>query len=46
MHASTNQHLILDKVAFGEWEMEMNYTPLETGGSCLPGCHAEKKYTR
>jgi predicted CXXCH cytochrome family protein len=46
MHASANQHLILDKVTFGEWEMEMNYTPSETGGSCLAGCHAEKKYTR
>lgn len=46
MHASTSEHLLVDKVSFGEWEMEMNFTPTITGGSCLPGCHAEKKYTR
>jgi predicted CXXCH cytochrome family protein len=45
-HATNNQHLIRDKVAFGSWEFRMNYLSNENGGSCAPGCHAERKYTR
>jgi hypothetical protein len=26
--------------------MQMNFTILENGGSCLPGCHGIKTYTR
>lgn len=46
MHASNNEHLINEKVDFGQWTFNMNYTPDESGGSCSPGCHSEKKYTR
>jgi predicted CXXCH cytochrome family protein len=46
VHASNNDHLINDKVKFENWEMKLNYKTLEGGGSCLPGCHSEKKYTR
>jgi predicted CXXCH cytochrome family protein len=46
VHASANEHLIEDKVKFGAWELPIRYTPAENGGSCFPGCHAEKKYTR
>ncbi len=46
VHASQNLHLIEDKVQFGEWSLPINYVPTETGGSCFPGCHAQKSYTR
>ncbi|MFH1321654.1 MAG: cytochrome c3 family protein [Bacteroidota bacterium] len=46
VHGSLHEHLIADKVPFGNWEMRMNFILQENGGSCLPGCHAEKKYQR
>ncbi|HAF30638.1 MAG TPA: hypothetical protein DCG75_16475 [Bacteroidales bacterium] len=46
MHSSTNEHLILNKVMFGKWEMQMKYKPSENGGSCAPGCHGETIYVR
>ena len=44
VHGSENAHLINKKTSFGKWEMPINYTPLENGGTCSTGCHAEKKY--
>ena len=46
VHATNNQHLIKDKVKFGSWDFNMNHKSNETGGSCLPGCHNERKYYR
>ncbi|MFA5970868.1 MAG: cytochrome c3 family protein [Lentimicrobiaceae bacterium] len=46
MHASANMYLIEDKVQFGEWGLPINFFPNENGGSCFPGCHNEKAYTR
>jgi len=46
VHASINEHLIEEKVKFGEWELPIRYIPAEDGGTCFPGCHSEKKYTR
>jgi len=46
VHASANEHLIEDKVQFGGWELPIKYIPTESGGSCFPGCHAQKTYTR
>lgn len=46
IHGSTNEHLIQDKIPFGNWEMQMKYSSDATGGSCSPGCHGEKKYVR
>ncbi len=45
-HATNNQHLIRELVPFGKWEYKMNYKSDENGGSCAPGCHTERKYTR
>ncbi len=45
-HATVNLHLIREKVSFGKWEFDMNYKADENGGSCAPGCHKERKYTR
>ncbi|MCB0729634.1 MAG: cytochrome c3 family protein [Ignavibacteriae bacterium] len=46
MHGADNQHIIGNVVYFGNWEMPINYKVTETGGSCLPGCHAELSYSR
>jgi predicted CXXCH cytochrome family protein len=46
VHASQNKHLIENKVKFGEWELPIRYKSNENGGSCFPGCHSEKTYTR
>jgi predicted CXXCH cytochrome family protein len=46
MHGSANEHLIADKVMFGNWDMPVGFKVLENGGSCLTGCHAEKQYIR
>lgn len=46
VHAAPNEHLIEDKVKFGEWELPIRYKANENGGSCFPGCHSEKSYTR
>jgi predicted CXXCH cytochrome family protein len=45
-HGSTNDHLINDKAQFGTWEMPLKFKSIENGGSCAPGCHAERKYER
>ncbi|MEI7725572.1 MAG: cytochrome c3 family protein [Bacteroidota bacterium] len=46
VHATKREHLIVEKVPFGEWEMPLNYIPSESGGSCSPGCHQQYQYTR
>jgi predicted CXXCH cytochrome family protein len=46
VHAAKNEHLIIDKVPFGNWTMKMNYKADSTGGSCGPGCHGVKSYKR
>lgn len=45
-HASRNEHLVVDKIPFGEWELPINYIPADNGGSCFPGCHQQYKYVR
>jgi len=45
-HGSPNDHLINEKTQFGGWEMPLKYQSNATGGSCAPGCHAERKYDR
>lgn len=44
VHASMNEHLIETKVRFGNWDLPIKFVPAEKGGSCFPGCHAEKAY--
>lgn len=46
IHASQNLHLIEDKVPYGQWILPIRYKPNENGGSCFPGCHSEKSYSR
>ncbi len=33
-------------VVFSGWTMPMNFTANKKGGTCAPGCHGEKKYSR
>lgn len=37
---------IKDFVGFSNWAMPMNYIPMKNGGTCAPGCHGEKTYSR
>ena len=45
-HGSNNEHLIADKVKFGNWAMPINFNITPDGGSCLPGCHKKVQYQR
>ena len=45
-HATNNLFLLADKVKFGQWDMPNKYTKLPNGGTCSPGCHSEKSYSR
>ena len=46
IHGSSQAFLVEEGVAFGKWEMQMNFVPEEQGGSCLPGCHGKLSYRR
>jgi predicted CXXCH cytochrome family protein len=46
VHATNREHLIADKVPFGNWVMPINFAVSDSGGSCSPGCHQPYKYTR
>jgi len=46
VHASTRQHLIADRVPFGQWEIPVGFEPTATGGSCAGGCHQLYRYDR
>ncbi len=48
VHASQRSAHVRESVPFGtsNWLLEINYKSAEDGGSCAPGCHAPKKYTR
>ena len=46
IHGSPLPFLIEQRVGFGSWEMPINFTVEEDGGSCMPGCHARLSYRR
>lgn len=46
LHASSLEHLLAGIVRFGQWDMPLQYTPLENGGSCATACHSRKAYAR
>jgi predicted CXXCH cytochrome family protein len=46
VHASNNQFVIKEIVAFGKWEFKMNFSVKDSGGSCSPGCHQMEIYAR
>jgi len=35
-----------ETLEFGGWKMPIDFTKNTKGGSCAPGCHGEKQYTR
>lgn len=37
---------IKETVGFSYWSLPMNFIPSKNGGSCAPGCHGEKMYSR
>lgn len=46
VHASENPKHIRTTTTFGNWEFPLNYQKTTTGGSCWPGCHAQRQYDR
>lgn len=46
VHASANPKHVRTTTPFGGWEFKLNYQKTTTGGSCWPGCHAERRYDR
>jgi predicted CXXCH cytochrome family protein len=47
VHADSGKaHHTKPTVQFSGWAMPMNYVPVKDGGSCAPGCHGEKQYSR
>ena len=46
IHGSPNDHMINEKAQFGNWQMPLNYKHAEDGGSCQPGCHEQRSYSR
>jgi predicted CXXCH cytochrome family protein len=46
VHGTNYEHLIAQKVPFGNWEMPMKYKVTPDGGSCLTGCHKLLSYSR
>ncbi|MCB2183404.1 MAG: hypothetical protein KQH63_15325 [Desulfobulbaceae bacterium] len=46
VHGANKPKMMADVVAFGNWEMPVNFTKTETGGSCAPGCHDPRSYDR
>ncbi|NIA06504.1 MAG: hypothetical protein GWP14_02515 [Actinobacteria bacterium] len=45
-HVSKNPQLLRESVPFGEWQIPINFTATQNGGSCGPGCHQAKTYSR
>ncbi|MFC1761359.1 cytochrome c3 family protein [Planctomycetota bacterium] len=45
-HASNLPRHIRGSVPYGRWDLPINFTKTETGGSCSPGCHLPKDYDR
>ncbi|WP_456387081.1 cytochrome c3 family protein [Desulfolithobacter sp.] len=45
-HASSQAKHIRYEVPFGRWSYPIEFTPVKTGGGCVVGCHAPKKYDR
>jgi predicted CXXCH cytochrome family protein len=47
VHADAGaEHHIKERIRFSGWSMPMNFSPTKNGGSCAPGCHGEKTYSR
>lgn len=46
VHASRVETLIADTVAFGQWQLPINWKPTPTGGTCASGCHEVRSYDR
>lgn len=47
VHADNGlQKHVKQNILFSGWTMPMNFVLRNDGGSCLPGCHGEKRYAR
>jgi predicted CXXCH cytochrome family protein len=46
VHAAQQPHIIRDAVPYGSrgWNLKINFTPTDTGGTCAKTCHGVKSY--
>jgi len=44
VHASDNEHLIVDFTWFGLWRMPLEFESNKKGGTCFTGCHEKRSY--
>lgn len=45
-HAANNPQQVRESSPFGQWNVPINFTATETGGSCGAGCHRARTYDR
>ncbi len=45
-HSAINDRQVRETTKFGEWDIPLRFTKLETGGSCAAGCHQARTYDR
>ena len=45
-HTSSRPLHLRESVPFGKWDMPVNFTQTQTGGSCKAGCHEPMAYDR
>jgi predicted CXXCH cytochrome family protein len=47
VHSAGMDKLVRSTIpGFGKWDIPLNYTKTETGGTCVVGCHKPKTYDR
>jgi predicted CXXCH cytochrome family protein len=46
VHGGNQPKMIRESSRFGDWQMQLNFSKNTTGGSCAPGCHRMRSYTR
>jgi predicted CXXCH cytochrome family protein len=45
-HGSNKPHHMRTAARFGQWNIPVNFTPTEGGGTCQAGCHKSYTYSR
>lgn len=46
VHGGEQPKMIRETSTFGDWQMKLNFSKTIAGGSCSPGCHRMRSYTR
>jgi predicted CXXCH cytochrome family protein len=44
VHSASGRGLVKSTARLGDWEFRLGFQPRPSGGSCWPGCHAQRAY--